>query len=77
MVTVSTVGYGDVLPTDNLAKAVTCVFIVAGSCIVSGVFGFLVNNIYTVHHDRALQELIESGQAGQVSKGGHAVSTAL
>mmetsp|Transcript_23763 Transcript_23763/g.30948 ORF Transcript_23763/g.30948 Transcript_23763/m.30948 type:complete len:393 (+) Transcript_23763:24-1202(+) len=54
--TITTVGYGDVVPTDNVSRIVTCIFMVFGVITVAASFSELMYQIFCVHRDRALKD---------------------
>ena len=64
--TITTVGYGDVVPSDNVSRMVTVLFIIVGVTSIAAVFSEMIHQIFCVHRDRALKESLESGdQAGR------------
>jgi len=52
MQTVTTVGYGDVVPENNLSRVMTCVFAAVGVAAVAGIFSEIMYQIFCIHRDR-------------------------
>jgi hypothetical protein len=57
--TITTVGYGDAIPKNDVARIVTCFFMIFGVVGVAAVFSELTYQIFCVHRDKALKETLD------------------
>ena len=72
----STVGYGDIVPHSDAGRLVTCLFMIFGVCIIAGVFAEMMQQIFLVHRDAALKEMLEK-QIQQPDNTGNSASDGL
>ena len=72
----STVGYGDIVPHSDAGRLVTCLFMIFGVCIIAGVFAEMMQQIFLVHRDAALKEMLEK-QIQQPDNTGNSASAAV